>query len=127
MAVYVENEKLLNLLIEYKNTGNKRAYNEIGKMFLLIAEKFLNRLSFINYTEDRKYEMISEATYIMCRYITKFDVSKTQPFAYFTQICKNAVLQYIKERKKIDETFKSIEYIDHLDNQLSEVAIDTDF
>ena len=61
MAEYIKNKTFLKLLTEYKKTKNKKIYNEIGKCFLLIATNLLNKPKFINYSEDRKNEMISDA------------------------------------------------------------------
>jgi|SRR5690606_3824341 DNA-directed RNA polymerase specialized sigma24 family protein len=115
MSEYVNNKIFKELLKRYKKTKSRNDYNEIGKIFLLISRNFLNKSYFINYSEDRKQEMISDAVFFMCKYIDRFDVNKDHPFSYFTQVAKNAFLQYINERKKQDDMFKNIEYIDHID------------
>lgn len=115
MSEYVNNKIFKELLKRYKKTKSRNDYNEIGKIFLLISRNFLNKSHFINYSEDRKQEMISDAVFFMCKYIDRFDVNKDHPFSYFTQVAKNAFLQYINERKKQDDMFKNIEYIDHID------------
>lgn len=115
MSEYVNNKTFKELLKRYKKTKSRNDYNEIGKIFLLISRNFLNKSYFINYSEDRKQEMISDAVFFMCKYIDRFDVNKDHPFSYFTQVAKNAFLQYINERKKQDDMFKNIEYIDHID------------
>lgn len=122
MAEYVNNKEFHNLLKEYRETGSKKTYEKIGKSFLLIAKNLLNKSNFINYTPDRKDEMISDAVYYMCRYIEKFDVSRKNPFAYFTMIARNAFLQNINDYTKRDCLFTSIEYIDNCkvaDNNLN--------
>jgi hypothetical protein len=115
MAEYVNNKIFYTLLKDYKENNSKRVYEEIGKCFLLIAKNLLNKASFIDYTQDRKDEMISDAVYYMCRYVDKFDISRKNPFAYFTMIAKNAFLQSINDYNKRDEMFTSIEYIDNCD------------
>jgi DNA-directed RNA polymerase specialized sigma24 family protein len=70
----------------------------------------------MDYTEDRKHEMISDATYYKWRFIDRFDVSRDNPFSYFTTVVKNAFLQYINERKKYDEMFTSIDYVEFFKN-----------
>lgn len=115
MSEYVNNKIFKELLKRYKKSKSRNDYNEIGKIFLLISRNFLNKSYFINYSEDRKQEMISDAVFFMCKYIDRFDVNKDHPFSYFTQVAKNAFLQYINERKKQDDMFKNIEYIDHID------------
>lgn len=116
MAEYINNKDFYKLLKEYKETGSKKIYEEIGKSFLLIARNLLNKANFINYTPDRKDEMVSDAVYYMCRYIHKFDVKRKNPFAYFTMIARNAFLQNINDYGKRDALFTSIEYIDNCES-----------
>lgn len=116
MATYVDNKEFNKLLISYKKDNDRDVYNKIGKIFILIAENLLNRTNFINYTFDRKQEMISDATYFMVRYMDRYKTYKKNPFSYFTRIAFNAFLQYINEHKKHDEMFKPIEYIENFEN-----------
>lgn len=115
MAEYVKNKDFLKLLQKFKKTKDKKVYNEIGKCFLLIATNLLNKPKFINYTPDRKGEMISDAVFYMCRYVDKFDTERTNPFAYFTTVARNAFLQNINDYSKRDSMFTSIEYIENVD------------
>ena len=115
MAEYVNNKMFYNLLSEYRKNGEKKIHEEIGKCFLLISQNLLNKSNFINYTQDRKDEMISDAVYYMCRYTDKFDLNRKNPFAYFTMIARNAFLQNINDYGKRDSMFTSIEYIDNAD------------
>ena len=117
MANYVDNERFRQLLIQYKKHKKMSDYNSIGEIFLLIATNLLNRPNFVGYTDDRKEDMISDAVYFMCKYIDRFKVQRKYPFSYFTQIAKNAFLQYVNERKRYDATFKSIEYIDNAEEK----------
>lgn len=101
---YVNNKELLRLLIEFKKNPdpdtNRRIYNELGKNFLNIAINFMNKGNFINYSEDRKQEMISEATYTMVKYLHNYDPERnTSPFSYFTQIAFNAFIRICKKNK----------------------------
>ena len=113
MAEYVNNKEFHRLLKEYRQEKSKKTFELIGKSFLLIAKNLLNKSNFINYTPDRKEEMISDAVYYMCRYVDKFDVKRKNPFAYFTMIARNAFLQNINDYTKRDVMFTSIEYIDN--------------
>jgi DNA-directed RNA polymerase specialized sigma24 family protein len=113
MAKYVNNKDFYNQLKDYRETRSKKAFENIGRSFLLIARNLLNKSNFINYTPDRKDEMISDATYYMCRYIDKFDLNRKNPFAYFTTVARNAFLQSINDYTKRDSMFTSIEYIDN--------------
>jgi len=112
---YVNNKRFSELLIEYQKTHSRKSYNEIGKIFVLISTNLLNKTNFINYTQDRKDEMVSDATFAMCRYIDKYDVSKGNPFAYFTRFAFNAFLQNLKNYKRIGETFVNVSFIDNFE------------
>lgn len=114
MANYVDNKRFHALLKEYRATNSKKVYEEVGKCFLLISQNLLNKSSFINYTPDRKNEMISDAVFYMCKYIEKYDVTRDNPFAYFTMIARHAFLQNINKYSKLDSMFTSIEYIDNV-------------
>jgi hypothetical protein len=116
MANYVNNKDFYQLLKDYKQTHSKITYEKIGLCFLLIAKNFINKPKYINRTDDRKDEMISDAIYYMCRYIHKYNIEKTNPFAYFTKIAKNAFLQNIESYNKRGNMFSSLEYIENFDN-----------
>ena len=117
MPNYVNNKKFLKLLKEYKETESKKVYNEIGKNFILIAENLLNKTNFINYTQDRKDEMISDATYTMCRYIKLYKTEKSNnPFSYFTRIAYNCFRQNLNYHKKLNKHFISLSFIENFDN-----------
>jgi DNA-directed RNA polymerase specialized sigma24 family protein len=125
MANYINNKHFHNILVEYRKTGSKKVYEEIGKHFLLVARNFLNKCNFINYSNDRKDEMVSNSVYFMVRYMHKYDESGN-PFAYFTQYAYNAFLQYINEKKKIEAMFTSVEYIDNCDVHSNDDYIEID-
>lgn len=108
--VYVNNKDFYDLLVEYKKTKDRKIYNKIGKIFLLIAQRLLNKSNFINYSQDRKDEMISDSVYLMTKYINSFDPEKSNNgFSYFTQVSFNAIRHYINDKKIRDEIFVSIE------------------
>jgi len=109
---YVNNKSLRDLLIDYKTTKSKATFNKIGHMFLLIAQNYCNKPNFINYTQDRKEEMISDACFVMVSNIDDFDVERSNAFAYFTRVVHNCFLQYIKKYKKQRQTFISLDLIE---------------
>jgi len=110
---YVNNQQFLQLMKDYRKNKDKRTYEEIGKIFLLISSNLLNKSCFINYTQDRKDEMTSDAVFFMCRYIDRYDLKKTNPFAYFTRVAYNGFIQNINDYNKRDSMFSSIEYIEN--------------
>lgn len=115
MAKYVNNKRFLELLIDYGEDPNPKTFNELGKIFLLISRNLLNKTNFINYTQDRKDEMVSDATFFMTKYVERYDTEKKNPFAYFTRIAYHAFLQNINDYNKRDNMFKPIEYIENFD------------
>lgn len=115
MPNYVNNKVFLKCLVEYQKQKTKKISNKIGNIFLAISQNLLNKTNFINYSEDRKDEMVSDAVFYMVKYIDRYDITKKNPFSYFTTIAKNAFLQNINEYSKLDDMFQKIEYIDNID------------
>jgi len=114
---YVSNKDFLKLIIEYQETEERRIYNKIGKQFDLIARNLLNKTNFINYSKDRKDEMISDATMNMCRYLMKFDQTRSSnPFAYFTSCAWNSFRLNLNKHKKYNENHISLSFIENFDN-----------
>jgi len=76
---------------------------ELGAMFLKIANNLINKNNFNQYTY--RDEMIGLGIEYLCRFAKKFDKSKKNcnGFSYCTQICFNGFLQVIeKENKKLE-------------------------
>jgi hypothetical protein len=99
---YIDNVKFLELLREY-NAQKKRPKiigEELGEMFLLLVDNISFSRNFINYSEDWKNEMKSDALYNIIKYVEKFDATKyNNPHAYFTMIAFNAFKMRIKKEK----------------------------
>ena len=125
MANYVDNKHFHKLLVEYKETGSRKAYNEIGKIFLMIAQRHLNLGCFMNYSEDRKEEMIGNSVLRMCNKINSFDLTKKEPFSYFTEVTKNEVRQFLNKQKDKDTLF--INFTEFKHEQLRNQINDGDF
>jgi DNA-directed RNA polymerase specialized sigma24 family protein len=111
---YVTNKELLEEFRKYKETG--KISNELGEMFVKIAENLSNRPNFIGYTW--KEEMIGEAVLTCIKYSKNFDPDKsTNPFGYISRFCYNAFVEYIKKQKKhgnIKETlYTNKDLVDH--------------
>jgi len=75
---------------------------ELGEMFLKIANNYINRNNFNKYTNVYRDEMIGLAIEYLCRFAKRFDKDKSNANAFFycTKICHNAYLQAIKKEKK---------------------------
>jgi len=114
MAHYIENDTFLSLMIRYKNNPTQKDYEKIGKFFLLITQRLMMKPCFINYSQDRKNEMQSDALYYMCKYMHNYDYTRSNPFAYFTQYAWSAFVQQIKKNKANAERTTNIDFIENI-------------
>ncbi len=108
MAKYVDNEKFLEAMREYKakvqeaqekGLQKPQVSNYIGECILKIATHLSYRPNFINYTY--RDDMILDGIENCIQYVDNFDPNKSSnPFAYFTQIIYYAFLRRIMKEKK---------------------------
>ena len=81
---YINKDEMLEEIKRSQEAG--RCTNELGKMFILIAEKLTQHRWFYGYSF--KDEMIGAGIEAQLKAYTKFDTSMgTSPLAYYTQIC----------------------------------------
>jgi hypothetical protein len=115
---YVDNQKFLAAIIEYKRRvdvakekglDKPRVNDYIGGCFLKIANHLSFRPNFINYMY--KDDMICDGIENCIQYIDNFNPEKSKnPFAYFTQIVYYAFLRRIaKEKRQMDIKDKIID------------------
>lgn len=102
---YVDNKKLFEELVKYKNKIAKKPKNPppipeyIGECLLKIATRLSHKANFAQYTF--RDDMISDAVENCIMYMHNFDPAKsTNPFAYFTQITHFAFIRRIEREKK---------------------------
>ena len=106
---YVDNEKFLEVMTEYRNAYLESRENGeeqkpmipdyAGQCFLKIAERLSHRPNFINYAF--REEMVSDGIENCVMYASNFNPEKaSNPFAYFTQITYYAFLRRIEKEKK---------------------------
>ena len=128
MSNYVDKIRFHEALKEYKLNGSKKMYERIGKYFIRIAENFLNKPNYINYSKDWKDDMVSEAVYDMVRYgIINYDVERgdkmldmgktPNPFAYISQYAYNGVMRYLGEKKEDKEVLVRLSFIENIDKK----------
>ncbi len=116
--IYSDNTKLCAAIMHWRVNRDKKSYEYIGKQFILIATNQLRLPCFINYSKDRKTEMISDALYLMSKKLPKYDPSYIpNPFSYFTQTAYRAYQQRLNIFKKRDSTLKSISHIENLEQK----------
>ncbi len=115
---YVSNKDLLNIIIEYKKTKDRKLYEKIGSIILMITQRFILKPSFASYDQNRKNEMISDACYYMITTALKnFDPTiSTNPFSYFTESAKNGFLQHINKTKLRESRCSTINFLDQMEN-----------
>lgn len=99
-----DNAKRLKLVETLKSS--------LGSTFMAIANGRIKTPQFIRY--DDRDEMISDALYIMLKYADRFDCRRSNPFSYFTQTAFNSFIAYLNEKKKHEEKYQSIDYIENL-------------
>ena len=114
---YVNNKEFYEALIQYKkkviaakenNLSSPRIPDYLGDCFLKIATLLSYRPNFVNYMF--REDMISDGVENCVQYINNFDVERTNPFAYFTQIVYYAFLRRIqKEKKQVEIKEKILE------------------
>lgn len=134
MANYVDNEKFLEALKEYKllvdeasrnGLPKPRLSNYIGECILLIATRVSYKRNFINYSY--RDEMIADGIENCIRYISSFDPEKSDnPFAYFTQVVSFAAIRrlvkekrqaYIRSKLIQEMPFEMFDLQDHEDDE----------
>jgi len=114
---YVNNKEFYQALVVYNKKINEakelglpkpRISNYLGDCFLRIANHLAYKPNFVNYMF--KDDMICDGIENCVQYIHNFDIERTNPFAYFTQIVYYAFLRRIaKEKKQLEIKSKIIE------------------
>ncbi|VUX47788.1 hypothetical protein DF3PA_70109 [Candidatus Defluviicoccus seviourii] len=93
---YLNNQDLLTQLQLSHERGAMTP--ELGRMFLKLVEKISKRPNWCGYTYLE--EMQSTALINLCAVWQKFDMTKTNPFAYFTTCVTHSFLQELGRQKK---------------------------
>ncbi len=97
---YVTNKQLLEELEKWRDSGDgitkPRVISEqLGKYFLMIAERLTNHSSWKNYSKDIHTDMIGHACFKMIQGIDNYNFAFSNPFAYFTRTAWNAFLAVV--------------------------------
>ena len=106
MPNYVDTNEMKDELAKYHNTG--KMSEQLGEMFMEIAVRYTNKLySQYNFPHSLVDDMIGESVHRMVVKIDKFDPTRenANAFAYFTQICHNQIIAYLKKER---QNFKKI-------------------
>lgn len=130
-AHYVNNKELYAVMKEYHEYKNKcLAENKpipplpekAARAIMQIARRRCNSPMFVGYSPAWKEEMIGNAILLAISYGHNFDPNKTNnPFAYFTQICHNAITEQLKvEKTNLYVVYKSMNMIDNFHGEVEE-------
>ena len=97
---YCSNKEMICELQKYKDTGIMS--NELGRMFMDIANKLGGHTSFRYYNNNIKDELISCAIHRLVANAHKFDLQRenANAFSYFTQVAWNAFVMACKQHYK---------------------------
>ena len=88
-----------NLLIQLKLSHEQdRMTEELGKLLMLLVNNYAKKGCWAGYSYLD--EMKGNALVLMVRYWKTFDIQRGNPFAYFTQLTKNAFIEYLNKEKK---------------------------
>lgn len=88
---YLTNEELLPVLLRAKEIG--QVTPELGKMLMLLVDRYADHPWWVGYSDNWKSEMKSDALVALCRGILKFNPNyaiekgkKPNAFAYATTV-----------------------------------------
>jgi hypothetical protein len=127
---FVDNKTFINLLVIYNNNPDslegKKAYEKIGKILILIANKLSQSGSFRQYSPDIKEEMIQDSIYMMIKNLKHYNHEAfSNPFSFFTTIAFNIFRQHLNKLKVKMERYVRLESIQ--DNGLEYMVKDLKF
>jgi hypothetical protein len=132
---YVDNDKFLEALTQYKAACNEAVAQGvdkpilpkyIGECFIKISNHLAYKGNFINYSF--RDDMVSDAIENCLVAAEKFDPEKSKnPFAYYTQIVYYAFIRRIQKEKKQQATkYKLLENSD-IDEIITQETDSSDF
>jgi hypothetical protein len=105
---YINNALLYDEMVRWKESGDSKVSDELGRMFLILAKKVTAHRHFSRYPVELKEEMVNESVLVLLKGASKFNIEFKNPFAYFTQFCFNANIGVIK--KYYAENASTIQY-----------------
>jgi len=127
---YIDNAKFYELIVEKQtlaqylneNVDSQKSFrlnrvnNEIGRKLIKIANGMAKRPNFTNYPTDQLTDMLSDAIFNMAKAVDGYDITRSNPFAYFSQITWNSFIASIQGMKKRIKTTINVEFLDNFDS-----------
>lgn len=109
---YCTNKELQAELIKWRDSAkepeDRILSEELGRMLLAIANKFLNHSNFRNYSKELKEDMRSYGLYKVIRGLKNYNFKFNNPFSWVTQAFYNAFLTIIGKHYKHINTKKEL-------------------
>jgi len=125
-AQYKEKEKTLSIETEenkiVREEKVKQIEAELAQMFYQIIDGLILVPEFNNSKIPfwLKSDMKSQGIWTMYSYIERYDVRKTNPFSYFTEIAKNG-FRKVKDEYNLQQTrCTSSDFSENLDNEFAD-------
>ena len=117
---YINNAMLYDAILRWKESGQIRITEELGRMTMLLAKKITNHRFFNRYPDYIKEEMYGESCIAILSAIPSFNVEYKNPFSFLTTCAFNAnksVLgrYYSNNAKEIRYFLEHTEVIDTTD------------
>ena len=101
---YCTNKQLLAELIKWrdsaKNVEDRVISEELGRMFMALTAKILNRSEFRNYPRELKEDLQGFAWYKLIRGLKNYDFNFTNPFSWCSTSIFNSYLTCLKKYYK---------------------------
>lgn len=129
---HVTNAELLAAIRGYRETNDRKYYEQLGVMFFKIASKYTNHQKFINYNYMEKSDMIQNAVILMLSKIDNFDLDRdvstnrskiSNPFAFYTQIATNSFKKDLGDDYKRKNMFQNVEFLENMEEGSWEMAM----
>lgn len=97
---YLSNKEMCEEVVKCQQEG--KISERLGRMFLLLAERYSKRPNFSGYTY--RDEMVANGVLACCMAVNKFNIEKSNnAFAYFTRTCFTAFIQILKKERRHQE------------------------
>lgn len=99
---YVNNKEFVALLDEYREHKDPKVWEKLGAIFHSIAKRRLLSFKLMNFPNEVKEDMISNAVVDLLETWHKFDTSRINPnpFSYFTTCVNNSYNLFLSELNK---------------------------
>jgi hypothetical protein len=101
---YCTNKELLAELIKWRDSAedeeNRVISEELGRMFMALTAKMLNRSEFRNYPRELKEDMQGFAWYKLIRGLHNYDFNFNNPFSWCSTSIFNSYLTCLKKHYK---------------------------